>query len=500
VNAPTAWNALRSSVAHTPNLRAMSAWPPLGHHAAAFANPDRMAVLATLHGLAAKPARSATVLEIGCGDGANVISLAALYPAARFVGLDGSVAAIEKARALTAELGILNLELEVVDEGALPSPSARLESADYIIALDVCSHLDAANRGAFFDAVARTLAPGGTALIGFDTLPGATDFEPLRALMRFHTKSVADPASAVRQARAIVHWHIERIANLHGEGRVPVLRVLAAELERMPDAQLFRILREETYAPLTLVDFSRELEAVGLSWLTNARLDEPRSGDLPEPLRELARGGEAVRRQQYLDYFLMTRRRTSIVCRADEPITREVSPDVFRAFSIGGRVARRHILGVGKGPEPLVVTSSVGETILSDSATLLLTLLSKHVPSAVPVEQLVAHVAPQISAEAALIAIAELWRADVVELALCPPAVAHEASAAPRTGALQRTLAAGLLEDSVEQANVPSLWHREWPLDGAEIAALATMDGTIASAHFDPETLRKLVHKGFLSP
>ncbi len=456
-----------------------------------------MGVLATLHGLSARAPREAVVVELGCGEGGNLLSLAALYPGARFVGLDASTAAVARANEFAAALGLGNTTFHAVAseaDGEVPD----VGRADYIIALDVCSHLAQDARQAFFAAIASMLTPGGTAVIGFDTLPGATDFEPLRALMRFHVKNVADPVLAVRQARGIVDWHIERVARLHTEGRVSVLRPLVAELARMPDEALLQMLREETYEPLSLIDFSNEIEAVGLRWLTNARMDEARSAALPESLRELARAGDPVRRQQYLDYFLMTRRRTSLICRADEPITREADPEAFSAFSIAGRVARRHILGATGVEGPLVVVSSVGETTLSEPATRLLTLLSEHMPAALRVDQLLARVDSEIPPVTALIAIAELWRADVIELTLAPPAVAHEAPAMPRTGVLQQRVAAGLVGEPFELASIASLWHRPWSLDEAEVAALALLDGSIAREHFDAEILRRLVHKGFI--
>jgi len=48
------------------------------------------------------------------------------------------------------------------------------------------------------------------ALVACDALPGALDFAPLRALMRFHVVRVQDPTSAIAQARAIARWHLER--------------------------------------------------------------------------------------------------------------------------------------------------------------------------------------------------------------------------------------------------------------------------------------------------
>jgi hypothetical protein len=64
------------------------------HHS----HPDRLAAIATLFGMTpADPAR-ARVLEVGCGDAANLLPMAARYPDARFVACDYSALLMNRAR------------------------------------------------------------------------------------------------------------------------------------------------------------------------------------------------------------------------------------------------------------------------------------------------------------------------------------------------------------------------------------------------------------------
>jgi SAM-dependent methyltransferase len=464
----------------------------------AFALPGRLGMLARLHGLAIGAPRRAVVLEIGVGDGTNLLSLAALHPEATLVGLDASSDAVFLASARARTLGLGNVMFVTGELASAP----ELPTADYIIAIDVCSHLTRMGRARLFALIAERLQTGGVAVVGFDTLPGANDFEPLRALMRFHVARVADATVAVRQSREIAHWHVERMSRLHGDDRVGIMRRILDEIDGMSDERLIRTLTEDVYEPLTLVDFAREIGEHGLQWLTNARREEPRSSELPSHLADLARH-DPVRRQQYLDYFLMTRQRTSVICRAGEPVVREAELDAVRPFRVAGRVASHKLRpfhedggGAHALSPPLVFSTSVGDVIVSDEASDVLWRLSAHMPSSVAVEELLGQVPGRSEAEI-LGAVVELWRAELVELVLEGPLLAHESPDHPRTGALQRLLAAELADEDGEHELV-SLWHRDWALDREELAALARMDGSVRREDFDDEVMRKLLHKGFV--
>ena len=71
--------------------------------------PARLAALAWLKGLTPHPIDRAQVLEIGCGDGANLIPLAYHHPHAQFLGFDRSQSAIDEARHAATRLRLENL-------------------------------------------------------------------------------------------------------------------------------------------------------------------------------------------------------------------------------------------------------------------------------------------------------------------------------------------------------------------------------------------------------
>src|SRR5512145_2790817 len=94
-------------------------------------HPDHLATLARLHGMTPAPANRCRVLDLGCGDGANLIPMALTLPESRFLGVDLAQAPIRRGQELIAQLGLSNIRLEAMD---LMDFSPEDGSFDYIIA------------------------------------------------------------------------------------------------------------------------------------------------------------------------------------------------------------------------------------------------------------------------------------------------------------------------------------------------------------------------------
>src|SRR5450759_5278696 len=78
-------------------------------------HPDRLATLAILFGMAPAPINRCRVLELGCGDGENLIPIAFENPGAQFLGLDAAALAIRAGNQEIATLGLANIRLEHMD-------------------------------------------------------------------------------------------------------------------------------------------------------------------------------------------------------------------------------------------------------------------------------------------------------------------------------------------------------------------------------------------------
>ena len=72
--------------------------------------PERLALASFLHGGPRTRLDEYRVLELGCGNGANLLPLAYYRRQATFVGVDGAQSQIEVAQARQAALELSNLE------------------------------------------------------------------------------------------------------------------------------------------------------------------------------------------------------------------------------------------------------------------------------------------------------------------------------------------------------------------------------------------------------
>src|SRR5215213_5465070 len=92
-------------------------------------HPDRLATIATLYGLAPPPVETCRVLELGCGDGANLLPVAYTLPGSTCVGVDLSADAVARGQRAAEALGLANLSLRHLDVTAIP---ADLGKFDYV--------------------------------------------------------------------------------------------------------------------------------------------------------------------------------------------------------------------------------------------------------------------------------------------------------------------------------------------------------------------------------
>jgi SAM-dependent methyltransferase len=124
-----------------------------------------------LHADTAYPAGS-TVLEAGCGVGAQTVILAENSPTATFTSIDLSEASLAEARRRVGEAGLDNVTLGRADIFELPFPPAHF---DHVFVCFVLEHL--ADPVAALQALLRVLRPGGSITV-IEGDHGSATFHP----------------------------------------------------------------------------------------------------------------------------------------------------------------------------------------------------------------------------------------------------------------------------------------------------------------------------------
>jgi SAM-dependent methyltransferase len=264
-------------------------------------HPDRLATVATLFGLRPAPPGACRVLELGCGDGGNLVPMAYVLPGGTFHGIDLSARAIERARGLAEALSLANVRFEHADLTRLPP----LGEFDYVIAHGVYSWVEPAARDALLAACREHLAPAGVAFISYDVLPGGHLREITRQMLRWHLRDVDEPAERIAGARAL----LQAIASARPEG--DEMRLVAERALEQGDAAMFHDELAPHHEAVLFADFVAHAGAHGLRFLAEADVFEMDAGGLPPEL-----AGEPIAREQYLDFFKGRMFRQTLLCHA----------------------------------------------------------------------------------------------------------------------------------------------------------------------------------------
>lgn len=292
----------------------------------------RLAAIARLFGVSAPEIRTCRVLEIGCGEGANLVSMAVDLPESQFVGIDLSETAIGRATELARHAGVENVTFRQIDAAELVG---RPGECDYVIAHGVFSWVSREVQEKILELCERVLAPTGIAYISYNTYPGWHVREMLAEMMRFHTSGVEDPEVAVTEGLGVV----QAVGRALGENN-PYAKAMLSEMERIVHRNKVVTFHDDLspdMKPLLFTDFIKGARAHGLQFLAEADYTTMVYDDLPTDARSALDEirDDAVRREQYLDFFKLRRLRETLLCRADLNVLPEASTGAFDVLYFG---------------------------------------------------------------------------------------------------------------------------------------------------------------------
>lgn len=279
----------------------------------AWAQPDRLAVIAALSGLSPTPPSRARVLALGCGDGSHVVAMAARYPASRFVGADTSRLQVEQGNKLIDALGLANVTIVHADWGQMQR-AADAEPYDYILCHEVFSTEPGTQQDDILRLCRDALAPDGVLYISYATYPGWKMREVVRDITRFHARNTTAASHTLAHARAMMAL-IRDVAHAKtAYGRMLINE--AASLNAQSDANVLRENFELDIRPCYFSDFVIRARAHGLAYLGESELGElavnQRGKKLLAALDALA-GGDWLAAEQYMDFLRNRAMRQSLL-------------------------------------------------------------------------------------------------------------------------------------------------------------------------------------------
>jgi SAM-dependent methyltransferase len=426
------------------------------------------------------------VLEIGCGDGGNLIPLAVAHPRSHFVGVDLAPVHIETARKLTAELELGNVELfadSFVGWGAGQAPF------DYVIAHGLLSWVTPALQDRLLDACAKLLSPRGVAFVSYNTHPGWAMQHSIREVMRHHTRGVADIEEAVARARTLLDVLIATVPGREAAYREHLQSIGAVARDPARRHYFAHEYLESENHPFYVRDFVERAAAHGLVYVADADLVDCELDNMPDEPRSRLAGlaDDGPGRLQMLDFVVNRKFRQSLlVHQRNAPLPEPDWRRISRMYVTSALATDDPTTRVA-GPGTMQFADRHGRTLELDQPVAKAALIRFVEDSAQPIafddllewawRRAGARPRPgseEESAERMLVALVfgRLLSAGMAEVQASPPAWALEPGDRPRASVLARR-AARL------GAPTASLRHRSVALDNEAVCAvLARLDGT----------------------
>ncbi|MBK7331910.1 MAG: methyltransferase domain-containing protein [Betaproteobacteria bacterium] len=396
--------------------------------------PAHVATIARLMGLDAPDPSTARVLEIGCGDGGNLVPMAAAAPQGRYVGIDLSPGAIAEARAMASDLALSNVELDAADLRDLPS---GLGTFDYIIAHGFYSWVPADVREVLLGTLRRCLSPDGIAFVSHNTMPGCALRGITWSLLRPHVAGIGDPARRVAETRSMAALMADAMADQPG-----LAAALAGEFRDVANRHEFLVLHDDIAVvnhPVLLREIVAEAEAHGLAWLADADVYRHPAPAYGEKMNAWLAATDRLTREHVIDHLRLRRYRESLFVHRAKGLGMPLASERLANLHVGASntTAERH----GSAPRAQVG----GDRKPVGLQRMLLERLAAVHPASVPVQEAVSWITSHSSAGSTLAAPANALRlllnaclvGAIVPFAW-PVRVALEAGAVPRASAVAR--------------------------------------------------------------
>lgn len=264
-------------------------------------SPLRLAWAALTQGHHA-PVQGFRYLDAGCGQGLNLILMAAAHPESEFVGIDFLPEHIAHAQALSKAAGLSNVSFIEGDFVELAGSPKDLGQFDYAVCHGITTWIAPAVKQALFSLIGQALKPGGLFYNSYNTFPGWLSAVPFQHLVLLEQRSKTG-AIALQAARS----SMDRMAELSPAmfTNLPGLPVRLKGMDSQDPAYLVQEYNNHYWQPVFVSQMMDDMAAVKLSYLGSATLAEAYDLSLVPAVRDLlAQQSVPSIREQLRDYAI----------------------------------------------------------------------------------------------------------------------------------------------------------------------------------------------------
>ncbi len=301
-------------------------------------HPDRLATLATLFGMKPANVETCRVLELGCGNGSNLISHAFNLPNAKFVGVDLAENHISDAKSSAKELNLQNTEFYQMD--VMKMSVAEFGKFDYVIAHGLFSWVPDFVREKTLALYREFLTESGIGYISYSAFPGAYTRQMVQNMMRFHSKHFDEPLEKVGKSISFLAFLAANATEK--EIFAPILQ---SELKRHFEhdaADIFHDDLSDINQAFYFHEFAALLKQNNLQYLAEAELHAMGTQSLSSEAREFIESlDDIIEREQYLDFFRGRIFRQTLFCREEIALDRNPEPAAINKFLVASSIRPR---------------------------------------------------------------------------------------------------------------------------------------------------------------
>ncbi len=304
-----------------------------------FTHPAHCSAVAQLYGHPQPPApASARILDMGCGQGANLRNIARDLPDAQCLGIDLSAKQIQSAREQAQAEGLDNVEFICADILQHDFGNQRF---DYIIAHGFFAWVPDEVKERFLSLCREQLSSNGIAFISYNCLPGWSIQEGLRLLMQMENELEGNQGRDLLKGADRVSDFFSK--TLPAVKQLPHTSLLHHEIENLRHKERDIVLHDELEPinePLYLLQFAQWAQGFDLSYIGDNSLMTDWLEIYPKEIKQAMAEQRMSRLQalQYADFLFNRNFRRSLLAHANLNISGNPTAQQLRGLHIASRL------------------------------------------------------------------------------------------------------------------------------------------------------------------